>query len=55
MAKIKYSSKYETLHTTIGVLDGVKSIEPSINPYYMEEFDFRRYYGRNNSTTGSGL
>lgn len=36
MAKLKYI-KSGPLHTTIGVLDGVKSIEPEIDPYDMEE------------------
>lgn len=31
MANVKYGM-YGKLHTTIGVLDGVKSIEPSIDP-----------------------
>ena len=39
MAKIKYSSKYGTLHTTIGILEGLKEVDPKIDPYYMEECD----------------
>ena len=39
MSKIKYSSKYGTLHTTIGILDGLKEVDPKIDPYYMEECD----------------
>lgn len=39
MAKIKYSSKYRPLHTTIGILEGLKDVDPKIDPYYMEECD----------------
>ena len=38
MAKIKYS-EYGTLHTAICTLDGLKDINPKIDPYYMEECD----------------
>ena len=33
--EIKYSSKYGALHTTIGILEGLKDVDP----YYMEECD----------------
>ncbi len=28
-----------TLHTTVGVLEGLKDVDPKIDPYYMEECD----------------
>ena len=37
--EIKYSSKYGALHTTIGILEGLKDVDPKIDPYYMEECD----------------
>ena len=39
MDEIKCYSKYGTLHTTIGTLEGLKDISPKIDPYYMEECD----------------
>ena len=38
MAKIKYR-EYGTVHTTIDILEGLKDINPKIDPYYMEECD----------------
>ena len=38
MVKIKYS-KYGTVNTTIGTLEGLKDINPKIDHYYMEECD----------------
>ena len=39
MDEIKCYSKYGTLHTNIGTLEGLKDISPKIDPYYMEECD----------------
>ena len=39
MAEIKCYSKYGPLHTTIGILEGLKDVDPKIDPYYMEECD----------------
>ena len=38
MANVKYSN-YGTLHTTMGILDGLKDVDPKIDPYYMDECD----------------
>ena len=38
MDNVEYSN-YGTLHTTIGILDGLKDVDPKIDPYYMEECD----------------
>jgi hypothetical protein len=39
MEEIKCYSKYGPLHTTIGILEGLKDVDPKIDPYYMEECD----------------
>ena len=38
MVKVRYSNG-GTLHTTVGVLKGLKDVDPKIDPYYMEECD----------------
>ena len=38
MANVKYAT-YGKLHTTVGMFDGLKDIDPKIDPYYMEECD----------------
>ena len=39
MEENKCYSKYGPLHTTIGILEGLKDVDPKIDPYYMEECD----------------
>lgn len=39
MAEIKCYSKYGPLYTTIGILEGLKDVDPKIDPYDMEECD----------------
>ena len=38
MANVKYSN-YGMLHTTVGTIKGLKTIDPDVDPYYMEECD----------------
>lgn len=38
MDNVKYA-KHGPLHTTVGVIEGLKDINPKIDPYYMEECD----------------
>lgn len=38
MANVKYSN-YGMLHTTVGTIKGLKTIDTDVDPYYMEECD----------------
>ena len=38
MDNVEYAT-YGKLHTTAGIFDGFKDIDPKIDPYYMEECD----------------